>query len=165
MRHIREPIIFIILIALASDAAAVTNKCTDAHGIVVYTNTACPSGYEASSVGENVSVVDYSAERALIAKEIEKSKTQAASADNNGNELSPGGAATGGLAAGSLAGLNDVESLIQTTITTREKLGLAIAILISIAAIFLFIFRRKKRPLQKAHCEIINVLEQSDRKV
>lgn len=167
MRHIREPIIFIILMALASSAAAITSKCTDAQGKVVYTNTACPSGYEASSVGENVSVVESSAERALIAKEIEKSKTQAALLDNNGNELGPDGPVTGGLATDSLARLNDVESLLQTTITAREKLELelAIAILIGIAAIALFFSRRKKRPLQKAHCEIIKVIEQSDRQV
>src|SRR5450756_1997373 len=58
MRHLREPITFIILMVLASNAAAVTNKCTDANGTVIYTNTACPSGYEAKSVGENVSVVN-----------------------------------------------------------------------------------------------------------
>jgi len=144
MKYLRKTITFIILMVLVPNASAVTTKCTDANGKVIYTSTDCPSGYEAKSVGENISVVDGSAERALIAKELEKAKTQATVAGNSGNEITSGDSAAGGLAATNLARLVDAESLTQTAITARERLGLATVILIVVAAIFLYIFRRKK---------------------
>jgi hypothetical protein len=143
MRHIREPIVFIILAALASNAAAITNKCTGANGKVIYTNTDCPSGYETNSVEENISVVDNMAERALIAKEAEKAKEQAVSADNSGNEIAAGDPATGGLPAADRAKLKEAESLAQTAISARERLW-PVAIFIGVAAILMFFFRRKK---------------------
>lgn len=142
-----EPIVFIILMALASNASAVTNKCTNANGKVIYTNTDCPNGYEAKSVGDNISVVDGSVERALIAKEAEQAKVQAVSFDSSGNEITAGNPATSGLTSANLAMIHDAESLTQTAITTRERLGMAIAILIGIAVIFKYFFRRKKRSL------------------
>ncbi len=162
MQQTRGPIIFTILMILASHAAAVTSKCIDAHGKVIYTNTECPSGYQTKSVSENITVIDGSAERALIAQEIERSKTPAASVDNNGNELSVSDPAKEGLAAASLANLKDAESLIQTTVSAREKLWLAITIFIGIAVLFLFFSRRKKRPSSKIHREIVNVIEQNE---
>ena len=56
MKHLRKPLVFIILMVLASNAAAVMNKCTDANGKTTYTNLACPSGSAAESIGENVIV-------------------------------------------------------------------------------------------------------------
>jgi hypothetical protein len=139
-----ELITFIILMVFASNASAATTKCTDPNGKVIYTSTECPSGYKAKSVEENISVVDGSAERALIAKEIEKSKTQATIVGKSDNEISAGEPATGGLTTANLARLTEAESLTQTAITARERLGLATIILIIVAAIFLYIFRRKK---------------------
>jgi len=139
MKHPRKTATFILLMVLASNAAAVTSKCTGAHGEVIYTNTACPPGYEAKAVEENVSVVDASAERALIAGELEKAKT--AASDNSGNEITAGGPT-----AADLARLKDVASLGQTAITARERLWLATAIFIGIALILRILFRRKKRP-------------------
>jgi hypothetical protein len=144
MRQIMGPITFIIILALSSNADAATSKCTGTNGKVIYTSTDCPPGYKTKGVEENVSVVDSSAERALIAKELEKAKTQAIATSHNGNEIASGDPATGGLAAANLASLADAESLAQTAITARERLWLATIILIFVAAIFLYIFRRKK---------------------
>lgn len=140
MKHIRELSTFIILMALVSNAAAVSIKCTDANSKVIYTNTVCPSGFDTKSVAENISVIDGSAERALIALETEKAKAQAASADGSGNEIP----ATGGLTDANRAKLKDAESLAHTAISAREQMGMAIAIFIGIALILRFFFRRKK---------------------
>lgn len=144
MRHARDLITFFILTVLASTAAAATNKCTGADGEVIYTNTACQSGYVAKGVAENVSVVDASAARALVAKEVEKSKAQEALVENTGNETATGIPAAGGLTAANLAKLKEAESLAHTAIGARERMGLAAAILVGIAAIFMFFIRRKK---------------------
>lgn len=166
MKQMKRSITFIFLMMLASHATAVTSKCTNAQGKVIYTNTDCPSGYEEKSVSENVTIIDGSAERALIAREIEKSGAPAASPDNNGNndgnEPSASDPATVGLAANGLANIKNAASLIQTTVTAREKLWLAIVILWGIAILYLFFSRRKKQPSSKIHAEIVEVIEQSE---
>ncbi|MGA9666277.1 MAG: hypothetical protein WBQ69_07505 [Gallionella sp.] len=166
MNQTKRSITFMFLMMLASHATAVTSKCMNAQGNVIYTNTDCPSGYQEKSVSENVTVIDGSAERALIARELEKSGTPAASpdnnGDNNGNEPSASDRTMRGLAADSLANIRDTASLIRTTATARENLWLAIAILVGIAILFLFFSRRKQQPSSKIHAEIDEVIEQSE---
>jgi hypothetical protein len=144
MKHIRGSIAFVILAVLASNALAITNKCVDANGKITYTNTDCPTGYEAKDVGEKISVVDNLAERALIAREAEKAKVQTVSADSGGNEIAAGDPVPGGLPAADRAKLKEAESLAQTAISAREWLWPGAAIFIGATAILLLFFRRKK---------------------
>jgi hypothetical protein len=139
-----KPILLMLLATLASSAAAVSYKCTDANGQVTYTNTACPNGVPARIVdGESVSVIDNSGARALAAEEQAKSEAT--------DDLVPEGKVMSDkMAAENLAKLREAQALAQSAMAVRGWVGAGAAAFLLIATIFMFIMRWRKRRAEAA---------------
>lgn len=147
---------FVALLALAQNAGADAFKCTDAHGNFSYTNSPCPPGYRSEKIGDNVSVIDGSEVRAMMA--AEKDKAQAYS----NSEAPQGTPAAGDVNASNLGKIQQAQSLIRTALAARDYMGMTAVIILCGAAFFLLLSRRRKAADPNLTIEIAKALKRTD---
>lgn len=152
----------LLLAALASNAAAQMQKCTDRNGKVSYSSEPCPPGAKSAKVEDTVSVIDASEARAMVARAKEESGKMISKLDGMVSDSPTTGLAASEMAESNSAKIKQAESLIQTALVARNYMGLTAVILLIGGALILLFTRRRKAPEFNIHYEIANALKKTD---
>lgn len=154
--------LLLFLAALAANASAQMQKCTDRDGKISYSSEPCPPGAKSAKVEDSVSVIDASEARAMVARAKEESGKMVSRLDGMVSDSPTTGLAASDMADSSSAKLKQAKSLIQTALAGRTYMGLTAVILLVVGALIVLFTRRRKAPEFNIHYEIANALKKTD---